>query len=145
MTIMVSLYIVLFSVQVKANPQVDCLARMAYFEARGETAQGRKAVMDVMLNRIAHSEFPKSVCANLKPSQYQWVKKKPKITNWKVYHQIQQEADATYAKFLLGDRRDITKGSYFFSSNGRKPAARAFKTVKVGGHQFYGLRPLRRL
>lgn len=41
---------------------VDCLAAAQYYEA-GDDAMGQKAVAQVVLNRLRHPAFPKSVCA----------------------------------------------------------------------------------
>jgi len=42
---------------------LDCLAQAVYYEARGETPSGQAAVAQVVLNRVRHPAFPKSVCA----------------------------------------------------------------------------------
>jgi spore germination cell wall hydrolase CwlJ-like protein len=42
---------------------LDCLADAVYYEARGETPAGQAAVAQVVLNRVRHPAFPKSVCA----------------------------------------------------------------------------------
>ena len=41
---------------------LDCLTDAVYYEARGETAAGQAAVAQVVLNRVRHTGFPKSVC-----------------------------------------------------------------------------------
>ena len=41
---------------------LDCLADAVYYEARGETPAGQAAVAQVVLNRVRHPAFPKSVC-----------------------------------------------------------------------------------
>ncbi len=41
---------------------LDCLADAVYYEARGETSAGQAAVAQVVLNRVRHPGFPKSVC-----------------------------------------------------------------------------------
>lgn len=41
---------------------LDCLTRAAYYEARGEGAAGMKAVTQVVLNRVRHPAFPKTIC-----------------------------------------------------------------------------------
>ena len=42
---------------------LDCLTQAVYFEARGETPVGQAAVAQVVLNRVKHPAFPKTVCA----------------------------------------------------------------------------------
>jgi spore germination cell wall hydrolase CwlJ-like protein len=46
-----------------ARRDLDCLTQAVYFEARGETARGQAAVAQVVLNRVGHPAFPKTVCA----------------------------------------------------------------------------------
>ncbi len=48
---------------VEQSRDLDCLAQAVYYEARGETAAGQAAVAQVVLNRVRHPAFPKSVCA----------------------------------------------------------------------------------
>jgi spore germination cell wall hydrolase CwlJ-like protein len=43
--------------------QLDCLTQAVYYEARGEIPAGQAAVAQVVLNRVRHPAFPKSVCA----------------------------------------------------------------------------------
>ncbi len=42
---------------------LDCLTQAVYYEARGEGQAGMQAVAQVVLNRVRHPAFPKSVCA----------------------------------------------------------------------------------
>ena len=41
---------------------LDCLTQAVYYEARGEGRDGMRAVAQVVLNRVRHPAFPKSVC-----------------------------------------------------------------------------------
>ncbi|MFN3228657.1 MAG: cell wall hydrolase [Asticcacaulis sp.] len=41
---------------------VDCLTQALYHEARGEGPQGMRAVAQVILNRVRHPAYPKTVC-----------------------------------------------------------------------------------
>jgi spore germination cell wall hydrolase CwlJ-like protein len=45
-----------------ATRDLDCLTQAVYFEARGEGQAGMEAVAQVVLNRVRHPAFPKSVC-----------------------------------------------------------------------------------
>jgi len=40
----------------------QCLAQAVYYEARGESPSGQAAVAQVVLNRVRHPAFPKTVC-----------------------------------------------------------------------------------
>ena len=41
---------------------LDCLATAVYYEAASEPLQGQRAVAQVVLNRVRHPAFPKTVC-----------------------------------------------------------------------------------
>ncbi|MEY4248834.1 MAG: hypothetical protein RJA87_467 [Pseudomonadota bacterium] len=41
---------------------LDCLTQAVYYEARGETPSGQAAVAQVVLNRVRHPAFPKTIC-----------------------------------------------------------------------------------
>lgn len=45
-----------------ASRDLQCLTEAVYFEARGEGATGMAAVAQVVLNRVRHPAFPKTVC-----------------------------------------------------------------------------------
>src|SRR5262249_1396798 len=42
---------------------LNCLAQAIYFEARGESYRGQVAVAQVVMNRLAHPLYPKTICA----------------------------------------------------------------------------------
>lgn len=46
----------------ESSRELECLTQAVYFEARGETPSGQAAVAQVVLNRVRHPAFPKSVC-----------------------------------------------------------------------------------
>src|SRR5688572_20135540 len=41
---------------------LQCLTAAVYYEARSESFEGQRAVAQVVLNRVRHPAFPKSVC-----------------------------------------------------------------------------------
>jgi spore germination cell wall hydrolase CwlJ-like protein len=45
-----------------SSRELDCLATAVYYEARGESAAGQAAVAQVVLNRVRHPAFPKTIC-----------------------------------------------------------------------------------
>jgi spore germination cell wall hydrolase CwlJ-like protein len=46
----------------QSTRDLACLTDAVYYEARGESAAGQAAVAQVVLNRVRHPAFPKSVC-----------------------------------------------------------------------------------
>lgn len=56
------------------NAEQDCLASAVYFEARGEALLGQLAVADVVLNRVASSKYPNTICEVVEqPWQFSFV------------------------------------------------------------------------
>ena len=51
------------AVRAKRRADLECLTEAVYYEARGESARGQAAVAQVVMNRVKHPAFPKSVCA----------------------------------------------------------------------------------
>lgn len=47
----------------ETSRELECLTQAVYYEARGETPAGQAAVAQVVLNRVRHPAFPKTVCA----------------------------------------------------------------------------------
>lgn len=41
--------------------EINTLAKLTYLEARGESDQGQRAVVEVVLNRVEHNKFPDTV------------------------------------------------------------------------------------
>ena len=41
---------------------LDCLAEAIYYEARSEAEEGQRAVAQVVLNRVRHPDYPRSIC-----------------------------------------------------------------------------------
>ena len=44
------------------NADLGCLTQAVYYEARGESQAGQAAVAQVVLNRVRHPAFPKTIC-----------------------------------------------------------------------------------
>ena len=41
---------------------LECLSQAIYYEARSQSDDGQRAVAQVVLNRVRHPAFPKTVC-----------------------------------------------------------------------------------
>jgi len=46
----------------RSDRDLECLTDAVYYEARGEGRAGQAAVAQVVLNRVRHPAFPKSIC-----------------------------------------------------------------------------------
>lgn len=140
--------------------ELHCLALTIYGEARGETAEGMKAVAFVVVNRVANRRFPNTVCeVALQPFQFEalapssplhdmarlaldgemtfpdmnnnWIRDKIHEIAYRVYH---------------GQTEDITRGAMYFYAprvqialgrNHPQWIERKTLTRQIGGHNFY--------
>ena len=58
-----------------SDPEQECLAGAVYFEAQGEPIEGQLAVAEVVLNRAASGEYPRSICEVVtQPAQFSFVR-----------------------------------------------------------------------
>lgn len=67
-----------------SKKEFACLVKNVYYEARGESPQGKQAVAKVTLNRVKHKNYPKSICGVVyQKRQFSWTIKpsKAKIDN----------------------------------------------------------------
>lgn len=120
-----------------SKEDLSCLAEALYHEARGEGAQGQRAVAEVILNRVNSRSFPTSVCGVIRqPSQFSYTigGHKP-IRNKAAYLRAMDIAQDA----LSGAPRQLTGGATYFHTPAVRPAwARRFqKTVQIGRHIFY--------
>lgn len=59
--------------------EFQCLVKNVYYEARGESKQGKIAVATVTLNRVKHPSYPKSICGVVyQNKQFSWTIKPSK-------------------------------------------------------------------
>jgi spore germination cell wall hydrolase CwlJ-like protein len=121
----------------------QCLALAMYWEAKSEGRDGMLAVASVVLNRVAHPEFPDTVCAVVKqggeapPCQFSWWcdGKSDRPTDPRAWALATRIAD----KALHDPPPDLTSGALFFhnAAIGTPWARERQRTVQIGQHIFY--------
>ncbi len=121
-----------------------CLAEALYFEARGETLKGQIAVAEVILNRVASSRFPNTVCGVIKQGTgrkyacqftYTCDGNPETINEPSAYARV-----AKIARMMLdGAPRKLAGGATYYHTTAVNPSwARKFRrTAKMGVHLFY--------
>lgn len=120
-----------------------CLALALYWEAKAEGRDGMLAVASVVLNRVAHPEFPDAVCAVVEqggespPCQFSWwcdgrSDRPTEAPAWRLAREI---AGAV----LVTPPRDRTGGALFFHNVGiAEPwTIERTRTARIGRHIFY--------
>lgn len=129
-----------------AHDEMTCLAEAVYYEARGESLEGQRAVAEVVLRRTRDHRFPNTVCGVV----YQGAHKRnacqfsfacdgighgrrDKLA-WKRAVEVAQ-----YETTGEGRLTDSVAGAqYFHTTRVNPPWARRFiRTAKIGTHIFY--------
>lgn len=113
--------------------QIECLARNAYHEARGEGETGMKAVSNVVMNRVKNKKWPGTPCQVIyQKNQFSWTihGRNKRISETKMYKRSLEIAHKVY----YGIYKDITFGSLFFHAI--SIPRRQFK-LRIGNHIFY--------
>ena len=128
----------------------NCLATAVYFEARGESAKGQKAVAEVILARTRVPGRPKSICGVV----YQGSKRRTgcqfsftcdgisdRVHSREAWRQAQRVA--TNVMRTGGKVNSVAGGATFYHANYVSPgwASRMVKVASIGQHVFY--RPVR--
>lgn len=120
-----------------------CLTQAVYYEAGYEPIDGRRAVAQVVLNRMRHPAFPKSVCGvvyqrNSTPvCQFTFVcdgslYRKPEAAAWKQAEQVARAALAGYVERAVGSATH-----YHADYVAPAWAPMLVKISKLGAHIFY--------
>ena len=116
------------------NRQIECLARNAYFEARGEGVRGQEAVSHVVMNRVRNKRFAPTACdviyqRNRGTCQFSWVCTPQPVRDRSLYEKCKDVAKRVY----YGRVSDSTNGALFF----RSIRLGSIKGLKIGNHLFY--------
>ncbi len=119
-----------------------CLTQAVYYEAGFEPLEGRRAVAQVVLNRMRHPAFPKSVCGvvyqnNGRICQFTFVcdgslYRAPAIGAWRQAEQIARSALAGYVETRVGEATH-----YHADYVAPRWAPMLAKVSQIGQHIFY--------
>jgi hypothetical protein len=135
--------------KVRRRADLECLTTAVYYEARGETPRGQAAVAQVVLNRVKHKAFPKTVCgvvfqgAGRPGCQFSFAcdgsMRKPKeLLAW-------NRARDVAARALAGAARADIGAATHFHTTAVSPiwAPQMLRVANVGAHVFYKFAPYR--
>ena len=130
-----------------ARAALDCLTQAVFYEAASESDTGERAVAQVVLNRMRHPLFPKSVCgvvyqgSELRTGcQFSFtcdgsLARRPSIAGWMRARRIAAAALAGHVEGAVGL-------STHYHANYVVPywASSLDKVVTIGAHIFYSMR-----
>ncbi|MEM7742899.1 MAG: cell wall hydrolase [Pseudomonadota bacterium] len=121
-----------------------CLTEALYFEARGESRAGQRAVAEVILNRMDSARYPNTICGVVQQGKhrrnacqfsYNCDGRSNKIGNKPVFEELGKLAWI----MMEGKQRTLTQDALFYHATFVKPrwAKKFVKTAKIGAHIFY--------
>lgn len=115
------------------STQINCIAKNAYHEARGEGEKGMLGTIFVVLNRTKDSRFPSTPCKVIaQKNQFVWYGKGKSIKEPKEYDKAKQ----LVYEVLDGKHKDVTCGAIYFNAHHKSPKNSKF-TVRIGNHSFF--------
>jgi spore germination cell wall hydrolase CwlJ-like protein len=129
--------------------ELNCLAINIYREAGYEPFEGKVAVAQVTMNRVASPDFPNDVCgvvyqkttATRTVCQFSWYcdsKHRTRPVGQKAYDESYEVAK----KVLLENfRLDVLKTALYYHADYVNPQWRLEKIGKIGQHIFYSEKP----
>ena len=128
----------------KGDAQWECLFEALHFEARGETVKGQFAVAEVIMNRVAHSRFPSSLCGVINQGTgkkygcqftYTCDGIAEKISEPSAFARVSKVARAV----IDGKSPKLTNGATHYHTTAVSPSwARVYtKVARIGVHIFY--------
>lgn len=122
---------------------LQCMTQAVYYEAAYEPLQGRRAVAQVVLNRMRHPAFPNSVCgvvyqgSNQRVCQFSFtcdgsLNRKPSPAAWAAAEAVARAALTGYVERSVGQ-------ATHYHANYVSPywAPRLTKISQLGAHIFY--------
>ena len=133
------------------RPQLYCLAKNIYFEARSDNLAGKYAVADVVLNRVKDRRYPGTICevvhqgektsnGNMKLNrcQFSWycdgkVDTTPNTEKWVEAQMI------AYQIVALSTMRGISEGATHYHATYVDPSWNKRMDIvgRIGAHIFY--------
>ena len=129
--------------------QLDCLTRNIYWEAASEPFEGKVAVAQVTMNRLASGRFGDSVCGVIYQKnvfyervicQFSWVCETTHKTR-PVYPPLWAESELVAKKVLLENfRLPGLKEALYYHADYVSPGWQKPRIDKIGHHIFYGER-----
>jgi N-acetylmuramoyl-L-alanine amidase len=118
-----------------SQSDVEELARIIYWEARGEVIEGQLAVANVVINRVNSDDFPNTIKGVV--SQENQFTPYSRSDYYTV--SVPDEYYAVAEIALAGDRVVDENVLWFRSDSKPDKWYKAVYTISIGGHHFYGL------
>ena len=126
--------------------QLQCLTRNIYWEAASEPFEGKVAVAQVTLNRMASGKFPDSICGVVHQKttfydkvvcQFSWLCETNHLVK-PIYQNSYKESEEV-AKMVMfeGFRLNVLKEAMYYHADYVNPKWNKQKITQIGRHVFY--------
>ena len=122
---------------------LECLTQAVYYESRGESHSGQQAVAQVILNRVRHPAFPKSVCGvvfqGAKSGGCQFSFACDNQPHHPMENAAWRRAESVAAEALDGQvMAEVGDATHFHAAGrGSNWSAGLLKVAQIGAHVFY--------
>lgn len=126
--------------------ELECMTRNIYYEAATEPVEGKLAVAQITMNRVASAEFPDDVCAVVYQKtrfsertvcQFSWYCD-GSMQRRRVVESLWLESRAAAKKVMLeGWRLPSLERSMYYHADYVNPRWRKDRVIKIGRHIFY--------
>lgn len=126
--------------------QIQCMAKNIYWEAGNEPFEGKVAVAQVTMNRVASGKFPESVCGVVYQKtamyekvvcQFSWFCEANNVTK-PIHPKLYQESeDVAKMVMLEGMRLPSLKEAIYYHADYIDPKWNKQKITQIGHHIFY--------
>lgn len=122
--------------KILSDKEIHCLTETIYYEARGEHDKGKRAVANVVLNRVKSNKFPNKICDVVyQKKQFSWTKRKYKVKDVKSWNTSKELASKIVKEYNNNRMWDVTKGSLYFSTGYHHKGTK--RVAKIGSHVFF--------
>jgi spore germination cell wall hydrolase CwlJ-like protein len=121
----------------------ECLATAIYFEARGESMKGQRAVGEVILARTRQAGRPKTVCGVVYEGSHRSTGCQFSFTCDGIADVVRNSAAwaraMRVAGLVLNSRRKVSRGATHYHATSVRPywASSLRKVARIGSHIFY--------
>lgn len=127
--------------KVASIQETICMAKTIYWEARGEPYDGKLGVAGVVLNRVAHEDFPNTICEVVrqkKPIQFsKEIIKRTTIKDKKAWQESLDLAGRIVNRHIR--IKPTFKAIYFDNAKVIAPKGLVLH-MSIGKHKFYNKR-----
>ena len=128
------------------NKQLECLAKNIYFEAGGESFEGKVAVAQVTINRAESGKFPKDICQVVYQKnvvyekvlcQFSWYCQQASGVKPKNIAVFRESELVAHQVLLENFRLPSLKNALYFHATHINPKWDREKVAQIGGLVFY--------